>query len=105
MNIKLPKGMSYLVLAGLAGLVATFTIHRYISMRTAVTVKPTEQVVVADVDIAPGTALAPRMLKSIAWPKEIAPPKSFHNSKGLEGRVALVPITRGEPVLPTKLAP
>jgi pilus assembly protein CpaB len=105
MNIKLPRGMSYLVLAGLAGLVATFTIHRYISVKPTVSVKPTDQVVVADVDIAPGTGLNLRMVKAAKWPKDIIPPKSFNDPKYVEGRVAQVPISRGEPVLATKLAP
>lgn len=105
MNIKLPKGIPYLVLAGVAGLVATFTIHRYITMKTAVTVKPHEQIVVADLDISPGTALSARMLKTASWPKEIVPPKALRSSKELEGRVAQVPISRGEPVLLSKLAP
>ncbi len=105
MNLKLPKGIPYLVLAGLAGLVATFTIHRYIAVKTAIPVKPTDQVVVADADIAPGTALAARMLKVTQWPKDIIPPKSIRSIKDLEGRVVQFPLTRGEPVLPTKLAP
>jgi len=105
MNIKLPKGIPYLVMAGVAGLIATFTIHRYIVAKTAVPVVPQDQVVVADLDIAPGTALSSRMLKVARWPKEIIPAKSFRAGKELEGRVAHVPISRGEPVLATKLAP
>ncbi|MDI6854414.1 MAG: Flp pilus assembly protein CpaB [Deltaproteobacteria bacterium] len=103
--MKLPKGIPYLVLAGVAGLIATFTIHRYITMKTAVSVIPHDQVVVADLDIAPGTALSARMVKAAAWPREIIPAKSFRSAKELEGRVVQVPISRGEPVLPNKLAP
>ncbi len=103
--MKLPKGIPYLVLAGVAGLIATFTIHRYIIMKTAVTVKPQDQVVVADLDIAPGTALSARMLKAAYWPRDIIPAKSFRSAKELEGRVVQVPISRGEPVLLNKLAP
>ena len=103
--MKLPPGIKYFILAGVVGLVATFLIHRYITARTTITVKPTEQVVVADVDIAPGTALASRMLKTAAWPKEIVPPKSFRSPKELEGRVAQTLISRGEPIMMTKLAP
>jgi pilus assembly protein CpaB len=105
MNIKLPKGIPYLILAGLAGLVATFTIHRYITVKTAMPVKAMDQVVVADMDIAPGTALAGRMMKVASWPQEIIPSKSCRTIKSLEGRVAQVPVSRGEPILLTKLAP
>ena len=103
--MKLPPGIKYFILAGIVGVVATVLIHRYITAKTAIAPKPTEQVVVADVDIAPGTALASRMLKTAMWPKEIVPPKVFRNVKELEGRVALTPIGRGEPIMVTKLAP
>lgn len=103
--MKLPPGVKYFILAGVVGLAATFLIHRYITTKTAVPVTPTDQVVVADLDIAPGTALASRMLKTAKWPKDIIPPKSVRNAKDVDGRVAQVPIARGEPILLTKLAP
>lgn len=103
--MKLPPGIKYFILAGVVGLVATFLIHRYITTKTAIPVRPTDQVVVADVDITPGTALASRMLKTAKWPRDIIPPKSFRSTKDLDGRVALTFISRGEPVLMTKLAP
>jgi len=62
--MKLPPGIKYFILAGIVGLLATFLIHRYITSRTAVVKTPTDQVVVADLDISPGTALAARMLRT-----------------------------------------
>ncbi|MBW1991114.1 MAG: Flp pilus assembly protein CpaB [Deltaproteobacteria bacterium] len=103
--MKLPPGIKYFILAGIVGLVATFLIHRYITSRTAVVKKPTAQVVVADLDISPGTALAARMLRTARWPRDIVPPKAVRSIKQVEGRVAQVPISRGEPILLTKLAP
>jgi pilus assembly protein CpaB len=103
--MKLSPGIKYIILAGLVGLAATFLIHRYITTRTTVAVKPTDQVVVADVDITPGTALDTRMLKTAAWPRDIVPPRAFRSVQQLEGRVAQFPINRGEPVLDSKLAP
>ncbi|MDI6813658.1 MAG: Flp pilus assembly protein CpaB [Deltaproteobacteria bacterium] len=103
--MKLPPGIKYFILAGVVGLVATFLIHRYITTKTAIPVKPTDQVVVADLDIAPGTELAARMLKTNQWPRDIVPSKAVRNPKDVEGRVALVPISRGEPILQSKLAP
>jgi pilus assembly protein CpaB len=103
--MKLPPGIKYFILAGVVGLVATFLIHRYITSKTAVVVKPTDQVVVADLDIAPGTALASRMVKTTTWPRDIVPPKAVRNPKDVEGRVAQFPISRGEPILQNKLAP
>ena len=34
MNLPIPKGIIYIVLAGMVGLAATFTIHRYVSVKT-----------------------------------------------------------------------
>jgi|UniRef100_A0A7C3V7J7 pilus assembly protein CpaB len=103
--MKLPPGIKYFILAGIVGLVATFLIHRYITAKTAIPVRPMDQVVVAEVDIAPGTALEARMLKTAAWPRDIVPPKALRSPKDVEGRVVQVPIARGEPILLTKLAP
>ncbi len=104
--MKLPPGVKYFVLAGLVGLVATFLIHRYITMKTAVPPpKVEDEVVVAEVDISPGTALSGRMLKMAKWPRDIIPPKAVRSAKEVEGRVVQVPIARGEVLLHTKLAP
>ena len=103
--MKIPAGLKYFVLAGLVGLVAVFLIHRYIVMKTALPVKPTASVVVAEVDIAPGTALAGRLMKVATWPQDIVPAKAVSKPQELEGRVAQVHIDRGEPILLSKLAP
>ncbi len=104
--MKLPPGVKYFVLAGLVGLAATFLIHRYITLKTAGTAaKAEEQVVVAEVDISPGTALSGRMLRAAKWPKDIIPPKAVRTPGEVEGRVAQVSIARGEVLLHTKLAP
>jgi pilus assembly protein CpaB len=103
--MKLPPGIKYFVLAGIVGLVATFLIHRYITTKTMIPVKPTDSVVVADLDIAPGTALSSRMLQTNQWPRDIVPSKAVRSPKEVEGRVVLVPISRGEPILHSKLAP
>ncbi len=103
--MKVPTGVKYVVLAGLVGLMAVFLIHRYIVTKTALPVKPTAPVVVAEVDIAPGTALAGRMVKVVTWPRDIIPVKALSNPQELEGRVAQVHIDKGEPILLSKLAP
>ncbi|HLD46292.1 MAG TPA: Flp pilus assembly protein CpaB, partial [Desulfobaccales bacterium] len=63
------------------------------------------QLVVAEVDIAPGTALDGRVLRVAAWPRDIIPPRALSSVKELEGRVAQTPIAKGEPILLSKLAP
>jgi len=103
--MKLPPGLKYFVLAGLVGLAAVFLIQRYISSRVTVAPRPMAQVVVAQLDIAPGETLESRMLQVSTWPADIIPPKSVSNLQQLQGRVALMPISKGEPILESKLAP
>jgi pilus assembly protein CpaB len=103
--MKLPPGLKYFLLAGLAGLVAVVLVQRYIATRTVKVSAPLGQVVVAEMDIHPGTALTGRMLRVAAWPRDIIPAMAVANLKQLKGRVANIPITKGEPILFTKLAP
>lgn len=103
--MKLPKGMLSIVMAMAFGLLATFLIHIYISSMTRTTAENTVPVVVADAAIAPGTAMRPEVLKLVQWPKEIVPPQTASSIKQLENRVVNVPLSQGEPILLSKLAP
>lgn len=103
--VKLPSGAKYFVLAGVAGVVAVFLVHNYITTRVASPAKAASQVVVAETDIAPGTPLSGRALRVASWPRDIIPAKAVSNPKELEGRVAQTSIAKGEPILPAKLAP
>jgi pilus assembly protein CpaB len=103
--MKLPPGSKYFILAGVVGLAAVFLVHSYITTRVAPQLAPTAQLVVAEVDIAPGTALAGRVLKVATWPRDIIPPKAAVSAKQLDGRVAQTPIAKGEPIILSKLAP
>jgi pilus assembly protein CpaB len=103
--MKLPPALKYLVLAGLVGLAAVFLIQRYISSKVTVAARPMAQVVTAEMDIAPGTALESRLLKVAIWPADIIPPTAISNPQQLQGRVVLFPISKGEPILEGKLTP
>jgi pilus assembly protein CpaB len=103
--MKLPPALKYLVLAGLVGLAAVFLIQRYISSKVTVAARPMAQVVTAEMDIAPGTALEGRLLKVAIWPADIIPPTAISNPQQLQGRVVLFPISKGEPILEGKLTP
>jgi len=103
--MKLPPGSKYFLLAGVVGLAAVFLVHRFISSTVRIPIIPSAQLVVAEVDIAPGTALDGRVLQVAAWPRDIIPPRAVSTVKELEGRVAQTPIAKGEPILPSKLAP
>jgi pilus assembly protein CpaB len=66
---------------------------------------PSDQVIVAAVDIELGSRLNPQMLKSVAWPSGSVPQGAFSDVLQLTDRVARTTITRGEALLETKLAP
>jgi pilus assembly protein CpaB len=103
--MKLPPGFKYVLLAGVAGLVAVILVQRYIATRTAKVNEPPGPVVVANVDIPPGTALTDRLVRVAAWPRNIIPALAVANLKQVKGRVVQVPISKGEPILFSKLAP
>lgn len=91
--------------AVVAGLVATYGIHRYVSLKTRVVETPTRQVFIAAADISPGTAISGTMVKGVTWPQAVIPPNSAATMKEIEGRVVKVPIPQGNPVLFSMLAP
>ena len=103
--MKLPPGLKYIVMAGVAGVVAVFLAHSYITSKIVQPLKPTGSVVVAMAEVAPGMALSSRVLQLATWPQDIVPPSAMTNVQALEGRVAIMPIAKGEPILLSKLAP
>jgi pilus assembly protein CpaB len=105
MQLNLPRGTIFLVAAVVAGLVATFGIHRYVSMKTRVVVAPTSQAIIAAADISPGTALSGTSVKVVSRPPSEIPPNCASTVRDIEGRVAKSPIPQGIPVLFSMLAP
>lgn len=103
--MKLPKGVIYIVLAMVAGLVATVSIHRYVTIKTRVVEKPIAQVIVASGEITPGTALHPGLVKTVPWPQELVPPNLPASFEAVKDRVVIVPLSPGEPIMFNKLAP
>ncbi len=103
--LNLPKGVSYILIAVVAGLVATLGIRSYIARKTYIAPIATGQVVVATAEVAPGNALNGASLKIATWPQELIPPQAASNLNQVAGRVVLNPISSGEPVLLGKLAP
>jgi pilus assembly protein CpaB len=105
MQLNLPRGTIFLIAAAVAGLVATFGIHRYISIKTRVVQAPTRQVFIAAADISPGTVISGQAVKVVTWPQEVIPPNSAATMREIEGRVVKVPIPQGNPILFSMLAP
>jgi pilus assembly protein CpaB len=105
MQLNLPRGTIFIVASVVAGLVATFAIHRYVSIKTTIPVAATQQVIIAAGDISPGTALSSQSVKTVTWPLAVIPPKSASSLREIDGRVVMVPIPQGNPILFSMLAP
>jgi pilus assembly protein CpaB len=102
---NIPKGIIYMGIAVVAGFMATFGIQRYVALKTYVAPVSTSQVAVATADLSPGIALAAGSVKIVSWPHELVPPQAASTVQQVEGRVAVMPISNGEPILFSKLAP
>ncbi len=105
MILNLPKGIVYMGIAIVAGILATFAIHKYVAQKTYIAPVATGQVIVATADVSPGFALEIKSVKAVSRPKELIPPQAAADLKQVIGRVAIVPIFNGEPILLSKLAP
>ena len=105
MKLNLPRGAIFLIAAVVAGSVATFGIHRYVSLKTRVVQAPTRQVFIATADISPGTAISGLAVKAVTWPQEVIPPNCASTMREIENRVVKAPIPKGNPVLFSMLAP
>ncbi|MCL4502916.1 MAG: Flp pilus assembly protein CpaB [Deltaproteobacteria bacterium] len=103
--LNLPKGVSYIFIAVVAGLLATIGIRSYVARKTYVAPIATGQVVVATAEVSPGNALNGAALKVATWPKELIPPQAASALNQVDGRVVISPISSGEPILLSKLAP
>jgi pilus assembly protein CpaB len=99
------KGKHYILVAVLVGFLAMFSIHKVMAMRTGAGTEPMCHVLVAEADITSGTALSPRLCKSEVWPQRIVPAKAITTMEQANGRVLVVPVGKGEPIMQSKLAP
>ncbi len=93
----------YLALAVAAA--ATFGVYRVLTAMRASSRVATRPVVVAAVDIAEGSALTAASMLVAQWPEVTVPAGVFDRPDSLLGRVARVPIFKGEPMVPGRLAP
>ena len=94
------------VLAGavLFGLVAAFSVSRYLS-GTQAYAKNLNSVVVAKADIAPGEKIVADQLTMVQFPSGAMPDGTFDSMDKLVGRVAVVQISTRDLVTDFKLAP
>ena len=95
-----------LVIAVVAGLLASFLVYRTLGqLRTTANKGPeVEDVLVATAALQAADAVSARHVKSTPWPKGSVPEGALRNVSEVEGRVLLRPVVPGEPMLESKLA-
>jgi pilus assembly protein CpaB len=96
------KAIGLIVAALVLGLVAAAYATGWVSRQGGVTAN---KVVVAAVDMEPGSKINAEMLSTIDWPAGGVPAGAFKESKELQDRIVKLPIVSGEPLLERKLAP
>ncbi len=91
-----------LFIAAIAGLAAVVFASRWLSQQSS---NGITKVVVAAADIDLGQRLSPDFIKVVDWPAASLPPGAINDPHALDGRVVRASLTRGEPVLESKLTP
>jgi pilus assembly protein CpaB len=91
------------VLAVGLGAVSSFLVYRRLEFRLANTT-PGVDVVVAAKDVQVGAKIGESDVKIVKYPAENLPPRVFHDKTSVVGRGAVLPIWKGEFLIPDKLA-
>lgn len=100
--MKNSRAFAMLAIALLAGLAAVVFASKWLLQTSSGATVP---VAVASDDINLGQPINETMIRTVSWPKDSLPPGTFTAPKDLDGRVVRASLTRGEPVLESKLAP
>ncbi|GLU30960.1 Flp pilus assembly protein CpaB [Trinickia caryophylli] len=100
--MKSSRALIMLATAMLAGLAAVVFASRWLMNTSSAAVTP---VAVAVDDINLGQPLNTNLIRVVNWPTGSVPPGTFSDPKLLQGRVVKSSLTRGEPVLESKLSP
>lgn len=96
------KALGLILAALVLGLAAAAYATGWVSRQPGVA---SNKVVVAAVDIEPGSKINAEMLSTIDWPSGAVPQGAFKEIKELQDRIVKASVVRGEPLLERKLAP
>ena len=94
-------GALSLILAMLVSMV----VYRLLNVAVSAANRPSESIVVAAADIAPGARIDEKDIRVVRMPVGDIPEGGFHSIAEVAGRGVVVPMARNEPVLLSKLAP
>ena len=86
------------------GAFASFTVYRNLLSKTGSNAQPGVDVVIAAGDIQLGTKIDDKDVKVVHFPAADLPPNCFRAKSQVIGRGVVLPIAKGEFVLPNKLA-
>jgi pilus assembly protein CpaB len=89
----------------ITAVIATYGVYRYLQQAKLSSQVATQSVVVAARDVAEGEKLDRLALSATQWPSGTAPESAFTNVDSAVGRVVRVPVFKGEPIVPGRLAP
>ena len=92
------------VVALLLGAAVSSMVYRNLQAHAAPNGPPAEDVILATDDLQVGTKISERDLKVVRLPASDLPPGRFHSKAKIVGRGVILPIAKGEFVLPSKLA-
>ena len=86
------------------GALVSFTVYRNLQSRAGGNNAPGVDVVIATGDIQVGAKIEDKDVKVVRFPSGDLPPSCFHQKSSVVGRGVVLPIAKGEFVLPLKLA-
>ena len=92
------------VLALVLGAFASLFAYRALQQRAGATQGDLQDVVVATADLAVGTKIQDRDVRTVRLPSDAIPQGVFHRTRSVVGRGVVLPIAQGEFILPPKLA-
>lgn len=94
----------FLGVAAIAAIATAVLFTRYLEMKASAARVPTTKVVVAAVDIPSATALRAESVAVLDWPAASTPVGITGDPAALVGRVVTSAISKGEPILASRLA-
>jgi pilus assembly protein CpaB len=86
------------------GALASFVVYRTMQAKTASDNRPGVEAVVATDDLQVGAKIEDRDVKLVRFPEGSLPPNYIRSMSQVVGRGVVLPISRGEFILPNKLA-
>jgi len=89
--------------ASVIGLVTAFFVYQNITQRVAAYSQPTEDIVVAAVNMTVGEAITSRHVRLTSWPRQAVPQGALRSLNESEAQVVRNSIVVGEPLLTSKL--